>query len=109
MFPRNLVILALCVLPAFSAPSPLLTVQKAKEPISGRYVVMLKEGASCQTNIESLSRGTGNTTSVTHQWDFINGFAGSFSEDQVETLKSNPDVLSIEEDGVVHTQTTITQ
>ena len=97
----DLVILALFVLPAFSAPSPLVRVQKAKEPIAGRHIITFKEGANFQANIDS--------TSITHQWDIINGFAGSFSEAEIEALRSNPDVLSIEEDGVVHTQATVTQ
>lgn len=102
MFAKNLVVLALCVLSALSAPSPLINVQKAKEPIGGRYIVTLKEGADRKTNIGSVS-------SVTHEWDIINGFAGSFSADELETLRSNPDVLSIEEDGIVYTQATVTQ
>ena len=104
MFTNNLVILALCVLPAFSAPSPLVTVQKANEPVAGRHIVVLKEGANRQANTDPF-----DPSSITHEWDLINGFAGSFTETEVETLRSNPDVLSIEEDGVVHTQTTVTQ
>lgn len=109
MFAKNLVILALCVLPAFSAPSPLVRVREAKEPISGRYIIMLKEGADRQANMDSLSGTVNGTSSITHEWDIINGFAGSFSAAEMEALKSNSDVLSIEEDGVVHTQANVTQ
>jgi len=104
MFTKNLVALALCILPVFSAPSPLISVEKAEEPIPGKYIVVFKEGASRQANIESI-----NAASITYEWDIINGFAGSLSLDEVEALKSNPDVVSIEEDGVVHTQAIVTQ
>jgi len=104
MFTKNLVILALCILPAFSAPSPLVSVEKAEEPVAGQYIVLLKEDANRQTSIDSI-----NAASVTHEWDIVNGFAGSFSPDDIETLRSNPDVVSIEEDGVVHTQAIVTQ
>jgi len=109
MFSKNLSILALCVLPAFSAPSPLVNVQKANEPITGRYIVTLKGGASRETNINALSRKVNDTLSITHEWDIINGFAGSFSAAHIEALRSNPDVASIEEDGIIHTQTVVTQ
>jgi len=104
MLIKNLIILALCVFPAFSAPSPLIKVQKAREPIAGRHIVILKESASRQANIDPF-----DASSITHKWDIINGFAGSFSEAEVEALKSNPDVLSIEEDGLVYTQATVAQ
>jgi len=108
MFHKNLVILALCVLPAFSAPSPLVKVQNAKEPIAGRYIVTLKDGADRQASMGALSRAGGGAD-ITHEWDIINGFAGAFSEAEIEALRSNPDVLSIEQDGLVHTQATVTQ
>ncbi|KAF9644023.1 serine proteinase [Thelephora ganbajun] len=109
MFSKNLVILALCVLPTFSAPSPLIKVHKAREPVAGRYIVTLKEGTDRQAHINSFSAKADGSSSITHQWDIINGFAGTFSPDEVEALRSRPDVLSIEEDGVVHTQDTATQ
>ena len=84
MLVKNLVILALCVLPAFSAPSPLVKVQKAREPITGRHIVTLKESANRQANIDPF-----DPSSITHKWDIINGFAGSFSEAEVEALRSN--------------------
>lgn len=109
MFSKNLVILALCVLSAFSAPSPLVKVQKAEEPIAGRYIVTLKDGASREANVNALSRKFNGASSITHEWDIINGFAGTFSAAELEDLRSNPDVASIEEDGLVHTQAVVTQ
>ena len=109
MFSKNLVILALCILPAFSAPSPLVPVQKAKEPIAGRYIVTLKDGASREANVNALSGGINGASSITHEWTIINGFAGTFSSAELENLRSNPDVASIEEDGVVRTQDDVTQ
>lgn len=104
MFSKTLAILALCVLPAFTAPPPLVEVQKAKEPIDGRYIITLKEGADRKIHINSFSR-----QAITHEWDIVNGFAGTFYSSEIETLRSHPDVVSIEEDGLVHTQSTITQ
>jgi len=109
MFHKNLVILTLCVLPAFSAPSPLVKVHNAREPVAGRYIVTLKDGADHQANVDSLSRKIDGGSSITHEWDIINGFAGYFSEAEIEDLRSNPDVLSIEEDGIAHIQATVTQ
>lgn len=109
MFSKNLIILTLCVLPAFSAPSPIVTVQKVKEPIAGRYIVILKDGASREANIDTLSRKINGASSITHEWNIINGFAGTFSATELEDLRSNPDVASIEEDGLVHTQAVVTQ
>jgi len=105
MFTKNLVVLALSILPVFSAPSPLVSVERAEDPLPVRYVVVLKEGASRLDTIDSINA----TSSITHEWDIINGFAGTFSTDEVEALKSNPDVLSIEEDGVVRTQHIVSQ
>ena len=107
MFSENLVILALCVLPALSAPSPLIQVHKAKEPVAGRYIVTLKEGANRKAHLNAFSRDIKGT--ITHEWDIINGFAATFSAPQLEDLRSNPDVVSIEEDGLIHAQATVTQ
>jgi len=106
MFPKILAILALCILPAFSDPHTPIEVHKAKEPTDGRYIVILKDGISRRDHINSLSRRgilSGNP-SITHEWDVINGFGGSFSTSEIESLRSNPDVLSIEEDGRIYPQ-----
>lgn len=103
MFSKSLAILALCVLPAFTAPSP-LEYQKVKEPTDGRYIITLKEGTDRKFHMDSLS-----SEAITHEWDLVNGFAGTFDYSKIETLRSHPDVISIEEDGFGHTQTTITQ
>ena len=109
MFSKNLIILALYVLTAFSAPSPLVKVQKAKEPIAGRYIVTLKEGINLRANIDALSRKLNGSSSITQELNIINGFAGSFSPTELEALSSDPGVAFIEEDGLVRTQTVITQ
>ena len=101
MFSKNVAILALCTLPAFSAPSPLIKVRRAEEPVAGRYIVTLKDGVNREAHVRARS--------TTHEWDIINGFAGTFSEAEVEDLRSNPDVAFIEEDGLVRTQAIVTQ
>lgn len=109
MFSGGLVILAFWVLPIFSAPSPLVKVQMAKEAVAGRYIVTLKDGVSREAAVNTFSRKAGGISPVTHQWEIINGFAGTFSATELEVLRSNPDVISIEEDGLVHTQTVVNQ
>ena len=103
MFARNLATLSLCILPAFAAPSPPVKVRRSTDPIRGRYIVTLKEGANRQNHIDSCRN-------VTHEWDrLVNGFAGFLNDDEVNTLSLHPEVHSIEEDGVVRAQSTTTQ
>ena len=102
MFDKNLATLALCILPTFAAPSPLVKVRKATESVDGQYIVTLKDGADRQTHINSCSN-------VTHQWDIINGFAGHFTDDEVRTLSTHPEVRFIEENSVVRVQSIATQ
>lgn len=90
--------LALHVLPIFSVHSP-LTIREAEEPITGgRHIVTLKDGVSQEAHIDAMTNGT---SWITHKWDIINGFAGYFSAEDLERLRSHPDVVSIEEDGLV--------
>ncbi len=109
MFSRNLVILTLCVLPTLSAPRTLPPVHKVKEPIAKEYIVILKDGVSRGAVINAFSDNTNSTSSVTHEWDFINGFAGTFSTKELGKLRSHPDVTSIEEVGHIFPQRIVTQ
>ena len=96
----TLFIIALCVLPIFSVHSR-LTIRKAKERIIGRHIVMLKDGVSREAHVKASFHKTDNTSWITHEWDIVNGFAGYFSAEDLENLRSHPDVASIEEDGYV--------
>jgi cerevisin len=98
MFSNNLVVIALCILPALSALPPL------DEPVTRRHIVTLKDDVSCEAHVDALSRMLGPTSSVTHEWDVMNSFAGIFSEADLEGLRTNPNVSSIDEDVLAHPQ-----
>lgn len=109
MFTKNLFILTLCILPGFSTPSPLVKVQKVKEPVAGRYIVTLKDGVDREASVSTLSGRISGISSITNEWDIINGFAGTFTATELENLRSDPNVAFIEEDGYVHTQAAVTE
>ena len=88
----------------------LLTVSKAKNPIAGRYIVTLKGGTSLAAHISSTQSKIASTQSnITHQFGLINGYAGEFSEDDLNDLRAHPEIASIEEDATVKTCSVITQ
>jgi len=103
MLSQQLFTLATLLLPVLAVPSPLLTVSKIANAIPGRYIVTLKEGVSRATHVISIKG------KITHEFNIINGYAGVFSADQLNELRVNPDIVSIEEDGISHTFTTRTQ
>jgi len=109
MFSKQLVALVLCVLPVLAAPSPLVTVAKTKNPVPGRYIVTFKNNAAHADGVSSVTSGISSQSKVTHQWDIINGFAGTFTDADLEVVRSNPNVASIEEDAFTHTQAITTQ
>ncbi|KAF9649514.1 serine protease [Thelephora ganbajun] len=79
--------------------SPLILVKKTKDPISGRYIVTFKNSVGRDLGISSVTSKIGSRSKVTHQWNIVNGFAGAFTDADLELLRSNPNVASIEEDG----------
>jgi len=82
----------------------LLTVSEAKKAIPGRYIITLKEDVSLAAHISSTQASITSTLSnITHELDIINGYAGEFSEDDLNDLRANPEIDSIEEDGTVQT------
>ena len=109
MFSKQFVALALCVLPVLAAPSPLVTVKKTKNAIPGRYIVTFKNDIDHSVGVSSVAGGISSQSNVTHDWSIINGFAGSLTDDDLEVLRSNPNVASIEENGLVHTLAVSTQ
>ena len=109
MFSKQFVALVLCVLPVLAAPSPLVTVTKTKSPVPGRYIVTFKNDVVHADGVSSVTSGISSQSTVTQQWNIINGFAGAFTDADLEVLRSNPNVASIEEDGLAHTQAVVTQ
>lgn len=90
----------------------LLTVSKAEKAIPGRYIVTLKKDVSLAAHVISTQASIASTPSnVTHGLDIINGYAGEFTEEDLNDLRANPEIESIEEDGTVQTclNTVITQ
>ena len=88
----------------------LLTVSKAKNPVAGRYIVTLKGEASLAAHVSSTQTKIASTSSnITHEFGLINGYAGEFSEDDLNDLRAHPEIASIEEDATVKTCTVITQ
>lgn len=109
MFSKQFLTLVLFVLPTLAAPSPLTPIKKAKHSIPGRYIVTFKTNASNFSGVPSISNRLSPQSTVTHEWDVINGFAGDFCDDDVEFLRGHPNIVSIEEDGYAYTQTVATQ
>jgi len=109
MFSKQFIALVLCVLPVLAAPSPLIAVKKTKDAVVGRYIVTFKNGVVHTTGVSSVTSGISSQSTITQQWNIINGFAGAFTEADLEVLRSNPNVASIEEDGLAHAQTVVTQ
>ena len=86
----------------------LLTVSKAEKPIPGRYIITLKDDISLAAHISSTQASIESTPSnIIHELDIINGYAGEFTEEDLNALRANPDIDAIEEDGTVQTCATL--
>jgi len=109
MFSKQLIAVILWVIPALAAPSPLVLVKRNQDPIPGRYIVTLKDGVDRAVSVSSLANKISRRSMITHEWDIINGFAGNFTDADLESLRTHPNVASIEEDGHVYTQSVTTQ
>lgn len=107
MFSKQLVALFFCVLSVFAAPSPLVLVSKTADAIPGRYIVTFRDDVDHVSGVSSVTSKISPQSSITHEWDIINGLAGTFTDADLEVLKSDPNVASIEEDGRAHTQTRV--
>ena len=108
----QLIALALCVLPALAAPSPLLRISKADNPLPGRYIVTLKQAqgsSGTSVSVETFSSSVSSASNVTHQWESMGAFAGEFSADDLETLRADPRVEAIEQDCIMKTFAPTTQ
>lgn len=112
MFCSQFIALALFTLPALAAPSRLLRISKAENPLPGRYIVTLKQaqGTSSTTNsVKTFSSTVLSASNITHQWESMGAFAGELSDDDLETLRADPRVEAIEEDGTMKSFATVTQ
>ena len=88
----------------FPPMASLLTVTKAKKPVPGSYIVTLKEGVSLAAHVSSTQSKIASTPSnIVHEFNRINGYAGKFSDDDLNDLRAHPEIASIEEDGIAQT------
>jgi len=88
----------------------LLTVSEVEKSIPGRYIITLKEEVSLAAHVSSTQASIASTPSnITHELDIINGYAGEFSEDDLNDLRANPEIASIEQDSTVQTCGVVTQ
>jgi len=79
---------------------------KVKEPIAGRYIVVLRDGSSSVDLVASEQAiAAGGVVTKTFQ-HALTGYALEASEASVARLLSDPRVKYIEEDGVVHASAT---
>ncbi|KAG2002971.1 serine protease [Coprinopsis cinerea AmutBmut pab1-1] len=92
-------VVALLTLPLFA---------DAKPPAK-RYIVTLKDGASTERLLDTVSERRTSVQNVQVWNDALNGFAADLSEDEVFTLRQSGDVIDIEEDGIVHALASVTQ
>ncbi|KAF9459646.1 serine protease [Collybia nuda] len=92
------------IAPTFAGTTSLRAVEKYDGKVTGKFIVKLKDGASKATVIQQLK-----ANAITHEWQVLNGFAADLSVDEVNLLRSSPDVELVSEDGIMHTTATITQ
>ena len=109
MFSKQLIAAALGVLPALAGSSSLVDVTKSKNPIPGFYIVTFKDHVIRDIGLSSLASKFSNHSTVTRKWDLINGFAGNFTDTDLDLIRSDSNVVSIEQDGYVYTQAKATQ
>ncbi|KAI0791170.1 serine protease [Abortiporus biennis] len=104
--------LALLAAPIFGAPTDLKPIEKYQGKVKqGSYIVKLKDNVAKDHHLAWLIQHL-NGDSVTHtEWqkDTLNGFAGRFSENTLNLLRSSPDVEYISEDGIVSINAVTTQ
>ena len=108
MFSPQLIALALCTLSALAAPSPLLRISRADNPLPGRYIVTLKQDQG-SSSVNTFSTDELCSSNITHKWDLMGAFAGDISNDDLETLRADPRVADIEEDGIMNASAAVTQ
>ncbi|KAJ2924793.1 hypothetical protein H1R20_g12308, partial [Candolleomyces eurysporus] len=106
-------LLTLFISSVFSAPAGILTeVQRytGNGKTSGRYLVMLKQGASRPNIFRQLNVAANLPVQIVSEWNTVcNGFAAYLDPISLALLQTLPEVESIEEDGVVRTMDTAHQ
>ncbi|XP_072035088.1 aqualysin-1-like [Amphiura filiformis] len=98
---RTLIVLCVSLVAASAAIAPL---RKAGEPVSGQYIVVLKDGVNLDQFISSMdisAMSEGITTQVRHKYrKVLNGFSLRIPDQYVEWLQSLNGVKYVQEDGL---------
>src|SRR5678815_965808 len=87
-----------------SAPSqPNITSSESGKAIEGQYIVTLKSGETTTAAVnEMIAEDQISAQDVGQKFEgAIKGFTGKLSKDQLEELRKNPNVASIEQDRVI--------
>jgi len=105
MFPKNLLILSLCVHLASSALRR-VNVVKSRNPVPGEYIVLLEPGVSLQRHVKAA---TAVGLVITYEWDFINAFGGTFTDYEVEVISWQADVCCIEQNSYTYLDSWVAQ
>jgi hypothetical protein len=87
-----------------SAPAqPNVSAGETGKAIEGQYIVTLKSGESTTATIDEMTaEGQINPQDVGQKFEgAIKGFTGKLSKEQLDELRNNPNVASIEQDRVI--------
>ncbi|KAI1485277.1 peptidase S8/S53 domain-containing protein [Biscogniauxia mediterranea] len=82
-----------------SSPAPVVKPRGA-QLIDGKYIVKMKKEAQVGA-LESSIQGIAGDADFTYTSTHFSGFASSLTDEELESLKNNPDVDYIEQDAVV--------
>src|SRR2546423_3739245 len=97
-----LVLAAVLLVPAMSARagSPAASSSDGLADPAGRYIVVLKKDAPLKTVRDRHSRMDGMHADRTFS-KVLKGFAGKLTGDQVQALRSDPDVAAVDPDELI--------
>lgn len=83
--------------PAEAGSAPLL---RSSDAISGRYIVVLKEGAD-KVRAEADGAVAGEGGKVTEVYDDLGGYAARLTPEQLDAVRADPDTQFVQQDAVV--------
>ena len=77
----------------------LLTVSKAENPVPGSYIITLKDDVSLADHVSSTQTTiAASASNITHEYSLFNAYAGDFTDEDLNDLRSHPEIASIEQD-----------
>ena len=79
---------------------------KGADGIEGQYIVVFNDGTSDVSTLASQKIRQHSASSKFVYGNVLRGFAATMSAGEVESLRSDPDVAYIEQDGIVRVETT---